>query len=120
MPRIYVRIDRVNVYVAIFPMENEQKICYQFCSAITNLALALNLLIYHSKILKFWGGRGGELGLGGGKSQGAPPPLYETLDDVEPVVFVRSQNSKRKRGKKKKETCYISDFLDTLAVMKLM
>ena len=37
-------------------MANEQKICYQFCSAITNLALALNLLIYHSTILKFWGG----------------------------------------------------------------
>ena len=50
MPRIYVCIDGVNVYVAIFPMENEQKICYQFCSAITNLALALNQLIYHSTI----------------------------------------------------------------------
>ena len=47
----------------IFPMENEQKICYQFCSAITNLALAL-------------GGGGG-----GGESQGTPP-LYETLVHV--------------------------------------
>ena len=55
-------------------MENEQKICYQFCSAITNLALAL---IYHSTILKFWEGGGGT-GFGGGESQGAPP-LYETL-----------------------------------------
>ena len=50
-------------------MENEHKICYQFSSAITNLALALNLLIYHSTILKFWG----ELGLGGGNPR--VPPL---------------------------------------------
>ena len=46
----------------------ERKICYQFCSAITNLALALNLLIYHSTILKFCGGGGG-----GGEIPGHPP-----------------------------------------------
>ena len=74
MPRIYVRIDRDNVYVAIFPMENEQKICYQFCSAIIHLALPLSLLIYHSTILKFWGEtRFG--GGGGGEIPGHPPSV---------------------------------------------
>ena len=66
-------------------MENEQKICYQCCSVITNLALALNLLLYHSTILKFWGGK---LGLGGE----IPAPLYETLTAMSTAYPGHSEN----------------------------
>ena len=69
----------------MFPMENEQKICYQCCSAITNLALALNLLLYHSTILNS----------GGGESQAPPPPplpLYETLTAMSTAYPGHSEN----------------------------